>query len=319
MAPIMKETESMESIGMTPNRVLPRRPLSLRLAIPVAAALAAAAPLEAQTKSNHRVEIAWNRFYDYPELIELCRKIEAGWPQFVHLQFIGKSWEGRDMPLLTVVNPKTGPETGKAAMWIDANVHGNEVQGGEASLYAVWYLLDHYGEVEQATKLIDERVFYVLPTQNPDGRAYWFEHANTSSSSRSGLRPTDNDGDGLFDEDGPDDLNGDGVIGYMRKYVPGEGDYRLDPDDRNVLVRVPPGKKGDWILLGEEGIDNDGDGLINEDGPGGYDMNRNWPAGWMPNFIQFGAGEWPLCFPECKAIAALPAPARARRGRPARA
>jgi hypothetical protein len=209
---------------------------------------------------------------------------------------IGKSIEGRELVVLTVMNPATGPEAGKCAMWIDGNVHGNEVQGSEASLYAIWYLLDHYGEVAEATKLVDERVFYVLPSQNPDGRAYWFEHANTSSSSRSGLRPTDNDGDGLFDEDGPDDLNGDGVIGYMRKYLPGEGDYRLDPDDRNVLVRVPPGKKGDWILLGEEGIDNDGDGLINEDGPGGYDMNRNWPAGWMPNFIQFGAA-WPPASP----------------------
>ncbi len=276
-----------------------------RAALPLAGWLVAAfaAPSPAQTKSTHKVEIAWNRFYDYPEVIELCRRIQAGFPQFVQITNIGKSIEGRDLVVMTVMNPATGPETGKCAMWIDGNVHGNEVQGTEASLYAVWYLLDHYGEVAEATKLIDERVFYVLPSQNPDGRAYWFEHPNTSSSSRSGLRPTDNDGDGLFDEDGPDDLNGDGVIGYMRKYVPGEGDYRLDPDDRNVMIRVPPGKKGDWIILGEEGIDNDGDGLVNEDGPGGYDMNRNWPAGWAPNFIQFGAGEWPLCFPECKAIA----------------
>jgi len=46
---------------------------------------------------------------------------------------------------------------------------------------------------------------------------------------------------------------------------------------------VPPndeGRKGDWILLGEEGIDNDGDGRINEDDPGGYDMNRAWPSSW---------------------------------------
>lgn len=293
----------MDTTRMDPNVVAPILALPRRLALPIALALAAAGPIAAQTKSTHKVEIAWNRFYDYPELIELCRKLEAGWPQFVHLQFIGKSWEGRDMPLLTVMNPKTGPESGKAAMWIDANVHGNEVQGAEACLYAMWYLLERYGEVEQCTKLIDERVFYVLPTQNPDGRAYWFEHANNPSSSRSGLRPFDDDGDGLLDEDGPDDLNGDGNIGYMRKLLPGEGDYRLDPDDRNVLIRVPPGRKGDWILLGEEGIDNDGDGLVNEDPPGGYDMNRNWPSGWMPYFLQFGAGEWPLCFPECRAIA----------------
>jgi hypothetical protein len=259
----------------------------------------------AQTKPTHKVDVAWNRFYDYPELVELCRKLQAGWPDLVKLEFIGKSIEGRDLPLLTVTNPKTGPEARKCAMWIDGNVHGNEVQGAEASLYAIWYLLDRYGEVEQATRLIDERVFYVLPTQNPDGRAHWFEAANDASSSRSGKRPTDNDGDGLFDEDPADDLDGDGSITNMRKYVPGDGDWRIDPDDPRILIRPPAGKKGDWILLGDEGIDNDGDGRVNEDDVGGYDMNRNWPTGWMPNFVQFGAGEWPLCFPECRAIAAF--------------
>jgi hypothetical protein len=257
----------------------------------------------AATPPSHHVDVAWNRFYDYPEIVEICRKLAAAWPEYVQYQSIGKSFEGRDLPLLTVSNPKTGPDAKKSAMWIDGNVHGNEVQGAECSLYAMEWLLDHYGTTEKATKLLDERVFYVLPMQNPDGRAHWFEAANDNSSSRSGVRPTDNDGDGLFDEDPPDDLDGDGNITQMRKYVPGEGDYRLDPDDPRIMIRPPPGKKGDWILLGDEGIDNDGDGRVNEDDVGGYDMNRNWPSGWLPNFVQFGAGEWPLCFPECKAIA----------------
>ena len=271
------------------------------------ASLLFAAPLAsdaaAQTQSNYKVEIAWNRYYDYGEIVELCRKLEQAWPEFVKLEFIGKSVEGRDLPLLTVQNQKTGPAARKAAMWIDANIHGNEVQGAETAIYAVWYLLEGYGDIEQATRLLDERVFYVLPMQNPDGRAHWFAAANDSSSSRSGTRPTDNDGDGLFDEDPADDLDGDGSIESMRKFVPGDGDWRLDLDDPRVLIRPPPGVKGDWILLGSEGIDNDGDGRVNEDDKGGYDMNRNWPSSWMPNFVQSGAGEWPLCFPECRAVA----------------
>ena len=43
-----------------------------------------------------------------------------------------------------------------------------------------------------------------------------------------------------------------------------------------------------------EGIDNDGDGQVNEDPPGGYDMNRNWPADWQPDHVQAGAGDFPL-------------------------
>ncbi|MFG0282830.1 MAG: M14 family zinc carboxypeptidase, partial [Phycisphaerales bacterium JB039] len=39
------------------------------------------------------------------------------------------------------------------------------------------------------------------------------------------------------------------------------------------------------------------------DGPFGDDMNRNWPSDWQPNYIQFGAGPYPLSAPETRAIA----------------
>ena len=89
----------------------------------------------------------------------------------------------------------------------------------------------------------------------------------------------------------------------MRKYVPGKGDFRADPDDPRRMIRVQPPKTGDYVMLGLEGIDNDGDGLINEDGPGGYDLNRNWPTDWQPNYIQSGAGTYPLSYAEPRAIA----------------
>jgi len=41
-----------------------------------------------------------------------------------------------------------------------------------------------------------------------------------------------------------------------------------DPDDPRALERVPDderGLRGDWIFLGSEGIDDDGDGRVNED------------------------------------------------------
>ena len=41
--------------------------------------------------------------------------------------------------------PGDRPAHSKPAMWIDGNVHGNEVQGGEAVVYSIWYLLESYG------------------------------------------------------------------------------------------------------------------------------------------------------------------------------
>jgi hypothetical protein len=125
--------------------------------------------------------------------------------------------------------------------------------------------------------------------------------ANTSSSSRSIRVPKDDDGDGLFDEDAPDDLDGDGNITQMRIKNP-LGEYKSDPDDPRNMVRVKPEERGEYSLLGNEGIDNDGDGRLNEDAEGYLDPNRNWGHNWAPNYVQNGAGLFPLSGVGLKAI-----------------
>jgi hypothetical protein len=56
-------------------------------------------------------------------------------------------------------------------------------------------------------------------------------------------------------------------------------------------------------MLGPEGIDDDGDGEVNEDPRGGVDPNRNFPAEWRPEAVQAGAGPYPLSEPETRATA----------------
>ncbi len=253
-----------------------------------------------------KVEIPWNRLYDVEQLYVLLDRLAAEWPELLSHQVIGHSVENRELRLYTLNDPATGADTDKPAMWVDGNVHGNEVQGGEAVVYLAWYLLENRDTNERVRALLEGTAFYLLPMQNPDGRAHWFRAAHDASSSRSGVQPVDDDQDGLFDEDPSDDLDGDGNIVSMRKYMPGEGDFRLNADDPRILERVPPndrGIRGDWMLLGEEGLDNDGDGRINEDDVGGYDMNRAWPSLWQPGHVQYGAGPYPLYWPETRAIA----------------
>ena len=249
---------------------------------------------------EHTLPLTWDRWLDHTEIGERLKLMEKTWPQFLKLQSVGRSYEGREMWVMTINNPRTGNEMDKAAMYIEANVHGNEIQGAEVTLYTIWYLMENYGRIDDVTKLVDERVFYIVPTVNPDGRDFFLDEAG--SSARSGHMPVDDDGDGVADEDGPDDLNGDGVIEQIRKYVPGQGDYRISHDDPRIMERVPPGEKGDWVLLGSEGLDNDGDGRVNEDPPGGYDPNRNYAADWQPNYIQGGSMDYPFQLPEARAL-----------------
>ncbi len=261
------------------------------------------APLAtAQQQVPSRVDVSWNRFYDYQEMTQIIHDLVDAYPELLSLESLGKSEQGREMWLITLNNPKTGQAKDKPAMYIDGNVHGNEIQATETVLYSIWYLTKSYGEVDQLTELVDRVAFYFLPSQNPDGRAEWFANPNSPHSARTGQRPTDNDFDGLFDEDGPEDLDGDGHITRMWKFNP-NGTHRRNEADPRIIERVPEGVVGELSRLGSEGIDNDGDGRINEDGPGGYDMNRNWASDWQPNYIQYGAGEYPFDSKETNAVA----------------
>lgn len=258
------------------------------------------------TGARPAVEIAWNRLYDDAEIFAHLDRLVDQWPDLLSYRVIGESVEGREMRVYTLNDPSTGPVESKPAMWVDANVHGNEVQGSEACVYLLWYLLENHGTNERVDELLARASFHVMPMVNPDGRHRWFRDAHSPHSSRTGHQPTDNDRDGKYDEDGPNDLDGDGHIVQMRKHVPGEGTHRLDPDDPRILIPVEPndrGEKGDWIPLGTEGYDDDGDGRVNEDDSGGYDMNRAWPSSWRPNHVQYGAGPYPLYWPETRCIA----------------
>ncbi|GJM22121.1 MAG: peptidase M14 [Planctomycetota bacterium] len=291
----------------TSQRAMRARRAGTLGAVAFLVALAFAPTAAAQSDREPTLPIAWNRFYDYDGIVAISEQLASTFPERCRIEYIGESVEGRPMPLLTISNPATGEESSKPAMWVDGNVHGNEVQGSEAALYLAWTLLERHDELPRLATLLDETVFYILPMVNPDGRDYWFHAPNTMHSSRSGKRPTDNDGDGRFDEDGPDDLDGDGELLSMRQRVaPGTGTHKLRDGDPRVMDRVPAEDRvklgADWVMLGQEGIDNDGDGRVNEDGPGGYDMNRNWPSGWRPNHIQYGAGDYPFSFPETAAI-----------------
>jgi len=247
-----------------------------------------------------KVKIDFNRWHDVHELYADMKTMQKAWPKFLKLESAGKTHNGLDIMVMTVNNPDTGPEKDKAAMYVDANLHGNEIQGGEICLYTVWYLMENYGKIDNITRLVDERVFYIFPTINPDGRQYFME--GSGSGARTGHVPVDSDNDGLYDEDGPNDLNGNGVIEQIRKYVPGKGTHRISHTDKRILETVPAGEKGDYIILGREGIDDDGDGSVNEDGPGGYDPNRNWATNWQPNYIQGGSMDYPFQLPEARAI-----------------
>ena len=248
------------------------------------------------------VPLRFDRYYNYDQLVEALKALHAAYPKLTTLDLVGYSEEERAIYAITINNPETGDPLSKPGIYVDGNIHGNEIQAGEVCLYLANMLLTKYGENEKITSLVDQKSFYILPSVNVDGRYHFFEDPNTPSTNRGLRRPKDDDRDGLFDEDPYDDLDGDGNICEMRKKDP-NGTHRTDPFDPRLMVRVQPGEKGEYVLLGREGIDNDGDGSINEDAEGYVDPNRNWAINWQPNYVQRGAGYYPFSGTGIKAIA----------------
>ena len=262
--------------------------------------IAALVFLTANAFSVDVAKLSFDHYYDHVELTATLKALEKAYPGFMEMKSLGKTYRGRDIWGVILNNPKTGPAKHKPGFYIDANIHGNEIQGTEAALYTLWYLLKNYGKTELATRLLDERSFYVIPTMNPDSRDRYINGIANPNSPRTGLVPYDEDQDGVADEDGPEDLDGDGSITMMWKKDP-RGKYKRHPSHPELLVPVRPGEKGEFNILALEGIDNDGDGMVNEDAAGGYDMNRNYGYNWQPNYVQMGAGPYPFCWPETKA------------------
>lgn len=252
--------------------------------------------------ADPKVEVRWNKYHDYAEATELLKNLAKAHPDLCKLQSLGKSFGGREMWVMTITSTSQGREEDKPAFWIDGCIHANEIQATEVVLYTAWYLAESYGRSPQVTRLLDERVFYLMPIMSPDARDAHMTKANTTHSPRSGLRPVDDDKDGRTDEDGADDLDGDGHITLMRIKDP-NGRYKPHADYPDLLVPVKGDEKGSYTLLGQEGFDNDGDGRVNEDGDGFYDPNRDWPWNWQPDYVQNGAHRYPFSILENRMVA----------------
>lgn len=243
-------------------------------------------------------DLRFDHNHTYAEVVDYLNEVVRTYPEIATLHNIGKSYDDRDLLVLEVTSQSTGEGLSKPGFWIDGNLHASEVMGAEVTLKNIDVLVKQYDIDPFVTNLVDTRTIYLMPKLNPDGSDYYLTHPD---GMRSSVRPHDGDGDGFLDEDPPEDLDGDGNITRMR-VRDATGPMKTSADDPRLMEEVEAGEPGEWRVY-SEGIDNDYDGSYNEDGVGGLDINRNWPAQWQQEHIQGGAGPYPLSEPETRAVA----------------
>jgi murein tripeptide amidase MpaA len=245
--------------------------------------------------------IQFDRFYRYAEFTQLLKDFASRYPDLIALESAGKSFEGRDIWIITATNRKTGAAEDKPAFWVDANIHASEVAGSAACLYLINKLTGEYGKHADVTRCLDSRVMYICPRINPDG-AEW-ALADTPRIIRSSTRPYPYDEDNI---EGLDigDADGDGRILSMRIADP-NGHWKPHATEPRLMVpRDPTEVGGNYYRMVPEGTLTNYDGVsikVNKDRQG-LDLNRNFPAGWRQEFEQEGAGPYPGSEPEVRAV-----------------
>jgi len=247
-------------------------------------------------------QVRFDTYYRYDELTRILHAFAEEYPQLVRIESIGKSYEGRDIWLLTVTNFATGPAEEKPALWVDGNIHASEVSPSSACLYLIHRLTREYGSHEKITRCLDTRAFYICPRVNPDG-AEW-ALADKPKIIRSSTRPYPYDEDpigGLVVED----IDGDGRMLMMRIPDP-NGNWKKHPDEPRLMIRRDPDEVGGeyYRILPEGRFDEPFDPAILTIQPKkeGLDLNRNFPAHWRQEYEQQGAGPYPTSEPEVRAI-----------------
>jgi hypothetical protein len=214
-------------------------------------------------------------YVDAETLGKQLKKIAASHPKIVRLESMARSLAKRDVWLVELGKGSDEERRTRPAMLVVAGIEGNDLAGCAAAVTWIEQLAGEYEKNDKVRKLLDTTTIYVFPRVNPDAAEHFFSKPIVEISVSN--KPVDDDHDGLTDEDGPEDLDGDGKITWMRVEDP-EGEYILDPSEPRLVRRADrtKGEVGAWRFL-TEGIDNDHDEKWNEDGPGGVNFNRNFP------------------------------------------
>ncbi len=204
---------------------------------------------------------------------------------------------GHDVWLLTLSRHDTPDE--QPAILVLGNVYGPQLMGGEVAERIAQRLVEQADEDEKLAELLERVTFYIIPRPSPDANAAFFTQPYRQHDGNA--RRTDDDRDGQFGEDPPEDLDGDGFITQMRVADPG-GRWVPHPQDDRVLVEADParGEVGQYRLL-SEGVDNDEDSEFNEDPGDGVSFNRNWTFKYP--FFKPQAGPHQVSEPETRAVA----------------
>jgi hypothetical protein len=214
---------------------------------------------------------------DHRQLQIAMARIATEHPELVSILPVGTSRGNRKIDALRLSAGERAP--GRPAILLVANIDGPAAWTASIALSHAQKLAANYASDAKTKALLDTTTLYIVPRAAPDAaEARFVEPLHEAQASGRGI---DNDRDGRFGEDGPSDVNEDGLVLVLRVLDP-EGEWLEDPADARALVRADRakgqhGRFKRWV----EGRDSDKDELVGEDSEFDAVVNRNFAARWV--------------------------------------
>lgn len=236
---------------------------------------------------NAQNPLSFDKYHNHFEVQQILQKFQQNNPEKVQIHTIATSPGGKAVTILEI-----GKNAGDVpAVFVGANFEGNVPLATEGALRLAKMLLD-------SSSYTAKEKWYILPLPNPDAAEAYFSGAKYDRTVNDFA--LNNDMDEATNEDGFEDLNGDGLITQMRvKDL--TGNYFVSKTDPRIMVRADARKneRGEYKIY-TEGTDNDGDGEYNEDGEGGINIGISFPHLFPKSKKE--AGLYPGQSPETYAI-----------------
>merc|ERR1719219_2463482 len=127
---------------------------------------------------NPRHFMTWTEYHTLDDMYSYLDYLEQTF-DFVSTETLGQSEEGRDMRVARVCKGGCG---GKKAVWIDAGIHAREWIGPATLTWMLKELVENDTAHSDLTESMD---WYFLPSHNPDGYAYSWDHNRMWRKTRS--------------------------------------------------------------------------------------------------------------------------------------
>ncbi|MCA9719714.1 MAG: peptidase M14 [Myxococcales bacterium] len=247
------------------------------------------------------------RYLDHAQLTAQLRTWATQHPDFIRLRALTTTEGGRELWLLTI-GPR--PDEPRPALWVDANMHASELCGSNVALAVAEELIALHLDPDARPLGLPAHVcarlrsihVHVAPRLSPDG-------AEVILKGETLVRSIPRDPLGYASTRPrwiPQDLDGDGCVRTIR-VLDATGEFCESAALPGLMLPRRLEDEGPFYKLYPEGVIEGYDGRTIPCPAGmggrGIDLNRNFPARWVPEPEQVGAGPFALSERESRAIA----------------